>query len=42
MIYDVGKSGASSDAPCSSYTVLNDPSRNIAISGIGSTWIRFM
>ncbi|CAF2525336.1 unnamed protein product [Rotaria sp. Silwood2] len=34
-IYNVGNGGASDDSPCSSYTVVNDPSRNIATSGIG-------
>ncbi|CAF2767308.1 unnamed protein product [Rotaria sp. Silwood2] len=36
-IYDVGQGGASSDPPCSSYTVVNDPLRNIATSGIGGS-----
>ncbi|CAF3463672.1 unnamed protein product [Rotaria sp. Silwood2] len=34
-IYDVGNGGASGDPPCLSYTVVNDPSRNIATSGVG-------
>ncbi|CAF4994962.1 unnamed protein product, partial [Rotaria sp. Silwood1] len=34
-IYDVGNGGASDDPPCSSYTVVNDPSRNIATPGMG-------
>ncbi len=37
MIYDVGNGGASGDPPCSSYTVVNDPSRNIAAWGAGGT-----
>ncbi|CAM4941199.1 unnamed protein product [Rotaria socialis] len=35
-IYDVGNGGTSDDgSPCASYTIVNDPSRNIATSGIG-------
>ncbi|CAF2117405.1 unnamed protein product [Rotaria magnacalcarata] len=34
-IYDVGNGGTSDGSPCTSYTVVNDPSRNIATSGIG-------
>jgi hypothetical protein len=37
IIYDVGNGGASGDPPCSSYTVVNDPLRNVATSGIGGT-----
>ncbi|CAF4143813.1 unnamed protein product [Rotaria sp. Silwood2] len=37
MIFDVGNGGASGDPPCSSYTVVNDPMRNIATSGTGGT-----
>ncbi|CAF4571562.1 unnamed protein product [Rotaria sp. Silwood2] len=36
-IYDVGQGGASSEPPCSSYTVVNDPSRNIATYGMGGS-----
>ncbi|CAF4915956.1 unnamed protein product, partial [Rotaria sp. Silwood2] len=36
-IFDIGNDGASGDPPCSSYTVVNDPSRNIATSGIGGS-----
>ncbi|CAF4175516.1 unnamed protein product, partial [Rotaria sordida] len=36
-IYDIGKGGTSGDPPCSSHTVINDPSRNIARSGIGGS-----
>jgi hypothetical protein len=34
-IYDVGNGGISNDPPCSSHTVVNDPSRNVGTSGIG-------
>ncbi|CAF3769860.1 unnamed protein product [Rotaria sp. Silwood1] len=36
-IYDVGNGGVSDDPPCSSYTVVNDPLRSIATSGIGGS-----
>ncbi|CAF1224271.1 unnamed protein product [Rotaria sp. Silwood1] len=36
-IYDVGNGGTSNDPPCSSYTVVNDPLRSIATSGIGGS-----
>jgi hypothetical protein len=35
IIYDVGNGGASGDPPCSSYTVINDPLRNVNTSGTG-------
>lgn len=35
--YEVGNGGTSSDSPCSSHTVMNDPLRNINTSGIGGT-----
>lgn len=37
IIYDVGNGGISGDPPCSSHTVINDPSRNVNQSGIGGT-----
>ncbi|CAF4806847.1 unnamed protein product, partial [Rotaria sp. Silwood2] len=37
-IYDVGNDGASDDPPCLSYTVVNDPSRNIATCGAGGIY----
>ncbi|CAF3763003.1 unnamed protein product [Adineta steineri] len=36
-IYDVGNGGASGDPPCLSYTVINDPTRNVNAPGIGGT-----
>jgi hypothetical protein len=35
IIYDVGGGGASGDTPCSSYTVIDDPSRNVGGFGTG-------
>ncbi|UJR32804.1 hypothetical protein I4U23_020266 [Adineta vaga] len=37
IIYEVGEGGTSNDAPCSSHTVINDPLRNVAATGIGGT-----
>ncbi|CAF1471432.1 unnamed protein product [Adineta steineri] len=36
-IYDVGNGGASGDPPCLSYTVINDPTRNVNAPGVGGT-----
>ncbi len=37
IIREVGDGGASGSPPCSSHTVINDPSRNMRSSGIGGT-----
>ncbi|CAF2570507.1 unnamed protein product [Rotaria sp. Silwood2] len=36
-VFDIGNGGASGDPPCSSYTVVNDPLRNIARYGMGGS-----
>ena len=36
-IYDVGRGGVSNDPPCTSHTVINDPSRSINQYGSGAT-----
>ena len=35
ITYDVGDGGVSGEPPCTSYTVVNDPSRNVNTSGMG-------
>ena len=37
IIYDVGNGGISSDPPCSSHTVIDDPLRNVNQPGTGGT-----
>ena len=37
IIYEVGEGGDSGHSPCTSYTVIDDPLRNVATSSIGGT-----
>ncbi|CAF1087863.1 unnamed protein product [Adineta ricciae] len=37
IIYEVGEGGASGHSPCTSYTVIDDPLRNVASPSIGGT-----